>query len=98
MPDDSYPPEAIHILAGMEPRKPGALIGDERYPVEDGPGSSDRVELSVRVLIGTERSTVIVADPMTGRALQRQVVPHGGEADAAAAAVSAALRIRDARL
>lgn len=98
MPDDAYPPEAIHLLAGMEPRKPGALIGDEHYPVEDGPGSSDRVELAVRVLVGTERSTIIVADPVTGAPLEREVVQHGGEAGAAAGAVYAALKKRNARL
>ncbi|TXN07497.1 hypothetical protein FV222_02205 [Methylobacterium sp. WL103] len=70
----------------------------DRYPVEDGPGSGDRVELTLRVLVGTERSTVIVADPITGHALSNEVVPHGGEADAAAAAVHAALKRRDACL
>lgn len=68
--------------------------GEVRYPVEDGPGSSVRVELAVRVLVGTERSTVIVADPITGRALTREVLPHGREADVAAAAVEAAIRAR----
>jgi hypothetical protein len=69
-----------------------------RYPVEDGPGAGERVELTVRVLVGLERSTVIVADPLTGRALERDVVQHGGEAGAAAAAVYAALKKRDVRL
>lgn len=68
--------------------------GLTRCPVEDGPGSGQRVELSVRVLVGLERSTVIVADPITGRALTREVLPHGREADVAAAAVEAALRAR----
>ena len=191
MPDDDYLPEAIHVLAGMEPRPEGVTIGtgpehwwasidglapepvavwrdvggcedptqpwgaerlgvegvlwpdrvrlvaralppggrialraqdltdDEmaaimastpdgsryslddipdapsaRYPVEDGPGSGTRVELAVRVLVGTDRSIVIVADPITRRALERELVHHGGEAGAAAVAVSAALRAR----
>ena len=93
MPDDEYPRDAIRLLAGMEPRQPGVTIKD-RYPVEDGPGSGQRVELSVRVLVGLERSTVIVADPITGRALTREVLPHGREADVAAAAVEAAIRAR----
>lgn len=67
---------------------------EARYPAEDGPGSGQRVELSVRVLVGLERSTVIVADPITGRALIREVLPHGREADVAAAAVEAAIRAR----
>ncbi|MGU3545763.1 hypothetical protein [Methylobacterium sp. A52T] len=161
MPDDSYSPESIRVLVGMEPRPEGVTIGtgpehwwasidglapepvalwrdagseqdppqpwgaerlghegvlwpdrvrliaraippeepsDVRYSVEDGPGSSDRVELAVRVLIGSERSTIVVADPVTGQALQRDVVPHGGEAGAAAAAVYAAIKKRNARL
>lgn len=63
-----------------------------RYPAEDGPGAGVRVELTVRVLVGAERSTVIVADPISGRALAHEVLPHGGEADLAAAAVEAAVR------
>jgi len=93
MPDDKYPPESIRVLAGLEPRKPGVLIGiEDCYPFEDGPGSGTRVELSVSVLVGTERSTVIVADPLTGRALVRELVHHGRGADVAAAAVEAAIR------
>ncbi|MCK2056133.1 hypothetical protein [Methylobacterium sp. 37f] len=62
--------------------------GDELYPVEDGPGSGRRVELTVRVLIGTARSTVIVADPTSGRALAHEVVAHGAEPQVAADAVA----------
>jgi|GEM_PF-1266139 len=135
MPDDTYDPESIRILAGMEPRRrPAGFVEDPpagrvalpvedisdaemaaimaarpigpdysiddlpdveaRHTVEDGPGSGVRVELSVRVLVGLERSTVIVADPLTGRALTREVLPHGREADVAAAAVEAAIRAR----
>lgn len=70
------------------------IWAEHRYPSEDGPGSGTRVELSVRVLVGLERSTVIAADPVTGRALTREVLPHGREADVAAAAVEAAIRAR----
>ncbi len=96
MADDGYPADAIRHLAGLEPRpRPAGFIEvDDRYPVEDGPGSGQRVELSVRVLVGLERSTVIVADPITGRALAREVLPHGREADVGAAAVEAAIRAR----
>lgn len=93
MPDDEYDPACISVLAGMEPRQPGVTMEDP-YPVEDGPGSGTRVEICVRVLVGTERSTVIVVDPVTGRALNREVLPHGREADVAAAAVEAAIRAR----
>lgn len=72
----------------------GLPEAEARYPVEHDPGSGVRVELAVRVLVGTERSTVIVADPVTGRALTREVLPHGREADVAAAAVEAAIRAR----
>ncbi|MFC6790765.1 hypothetical protein ACFQE0_14780 [Methylobacterium komagatae] len=96
MPDDQYDPASIRLLVGMEPpRRPAGFVEfDDRYPVEDGPGSGQRVELSVRVLVGLERSTVIVADPSTGRTLTREVLPHGREADVAAAAVEAAIRAR----
>lgn len=46
----------------------------------------------MRVPVGTERSTVIVDDPVTGRALAHEVVPHGAEAGAAAAAVASLVR------
>ena len=94
MPDDAYDPASIRVLAGMElPRRPAGFV-EERYPIEDGPGSGTRVELALRVLVGSERSTVIVADPLTGRALTHEVLPHGREADVAAAAVEAAIRAR----
>ncbi|TXN47342.1 hypothetical protein [Methylobacterium sp. WL7] len=62
---------------------------DDLHHVEDGPGAGARIELVVRVLLGTERSTVLVVDLVTGRALANQVVPHGSEPGAAAAAVEA---------
>lgn len=67
-------------------------MAEDRYPVEDGPGSGRRVELVLRVLVGTERSTVIVDDPIIGHALVHQVVPHGSEPGAAAAAVASLVR------
>lgn len=30
MPDDTYPPESIRVLAGMKPRRPGELREDVR--------------------------------------------------------------------
>lgn len=69
-----------------------------RWSVEDGTGCSSRVELRVSVLVGTKRSTVIVADPITGRAIEHDVVQHGGEAGAAAAAVYAAVKRLGAEL
>ena len=77
-----------------EPAILPVLDASPRYPAEDGPGAGVRVELTVRVLVGAERSTVIVADPVSGRALAHEVLPHGGEADLAAAAVEAAIRAR----
>jgi hypothetical protein len=77
---DEYPDAECVVAGGLD-------LAD-LYPVEDGPGSGRRVELTVRVLVGTERSTVIVADPVTGRALAHQVVPHGAEPGAAAPAVA----------
>ncbi|KQO42456.1 hypothetical protein ASF49_15615 [Methylobacterium sp. Leaf104] len=99
MPEDAYDAADARHLEGMPlPRARPAGHVEDRYPVEDGPGSGERVELVVRVLRGTARSTVIVADPATGRALAQDVVPHGGEAGAAAAAVYAALKKANACL
>ncbi|MGN8091636.1 hypothetical protein [Methylobacterium sp. 22177] len=81
-------------LVGPDYSLDGLPDGEARYPVEDGPGSSTRVELSVRVLVGMERSTVLVVDPVTGRALTHEVLPHGREADVAAAAVESVIRAR----
>lgn len=63
-----------------------------RWRIEDGTGCSSRVELYVRVLVGTERSTIIVSDPITGRAYSHAVVPHGSETASAGAAVERAVR------
>ena len=87
--------EMDRIMASVPPG-PGYNLAD-LYPIEDGPGSERHIELTVRVLVGTERSTVIVADPVTGRALAHEVVPHGAEAGAAAAAVASPRTGRDRR-
>jgi hypothetical protein len=70
-------------------RAPSAV----RWSVEDT-GCSSRVELRVSVLVGTKRSTVIVADPITGRAHFHGVVPHGSETASAAEAVRALIGAR----
>lgn len=96
-PVDGYDAKtALAVLAGMDPpRRPAGFIEEcPRYPIEDGPGAGVRAEFSVCVLVGTERSTVVLADPVTGRDLDRQVVQHGTEADAAAAAAYAAVSRR----
>lgn len=79
---------AIEAEAVAACRDPSAA----RWRIEDGTGCSSRVELYVRVLVGTERSTVIVSDPITGRAHSHAVVPHGSETASAAAAVEDAVR------
>lgn len=95
MPHDAYDPAAaLRVLSGMEPpRRPAGHVEEVPllYSAEDGPGAGTRVELVVRVLVRTERSTVIVADPLTGRTVAHEVLPHGGEPAAAAAAVEAAI-------
>lgn len=63
-----------------------------RWRIEDGTGCSSRVELYVRVLVGTEKSTIIVSDPITGRAHSHAVVPHGSETASAGAAVESAVQ------
>jgi len=85
---------AIEAEAVDACRDPSAV----RWRIEDGTGCASRVELYVRVLMGTERSTVIVSDPITGHAIEHDVVQHGGEAGAAAAAVYAAVKRSDAKL
>ncbi|CAO4148667.1 hypothetical protein LPLAFNJD_LOCUS2757 [Methylorubrum aminovorans] len=61
------------------------------HPVEDGPGAGRVVEVTVRVMVGPDRSTVIVRrgrDP----AVVHEVREHGREADGLGAAVEAAVR------
>ena len=94
--DDAYDPACLSVLAGMEPpRRPAGFVEEyPRYPAEDGPGAGARVELTVRVLVGSERSTVIEADSNSALALAHEVLPHGAKADLAAAASEAAIRAR----
>ncbi len=98
MPDDAYDPAAVlSVLAGMEPppRRPAGDVEDgPRYPSRTAPAQGSASSSRCACSVGTERSTIVVADPLTGRALAREVVPHGGEAGAAAAAVEAAIRAR----
>ncbi|GJE83387.1 MULTISPECIES: hypothetical protein [Methylorubrum] len=60
------------------------------YPVEDGPGAGAIVEITVRVMVGPERSTVVVR---RGRAsaLVHEVREHGRETEGLGAAVEAAV-------
>ncbi|MBP2504089.1 MULTISPECIES: hypothetical protein [Methylobacterium] len=81
---------AIEAKAVAACRDPSAA----RWSVEDGTGCSSRVELRVSVLVGTQRSTIIVADPITGRAHFHEVVPHGSETATAAEAVRALIGAR----
>ena len=67
------------------------------HPSQDGPGAGEIVEVTVRVMVGSERSTVIVRrgrDPV----LVHEVREHGREADGLGAAVEAAVRERLGRL
>jgi hypothetical protein len=56
------------------------------YPSQDGPGAGAVVEVVVRVMVGPDRSTVVVR---RGRepVLLNEVRPHGAEADGLGAAV-----------
>lgn len=61
------------------------------YPVEDGPGAGRFVDVVVRVMVGTRRSTVIVereGEP----ASMCETREHGHETDGLGAAVEAAVR------
>ncbi|MBK3396718.1 MULTISPECIES: hypothetical protein [Methylobacterium] len=60
------------------------------YPSQDGPGAGRVVEITVRVMVGADRSTVVVrrgGEP----AILHEVRPHGAEADGIGAAVEAAV-------
>ncbi|SEO92639.1 hypothetical protein SAMN04487843_10550 [Methylobacterium sp. ap11] len=60
------------------------------YPSHDGPGAGRVVEVTVRVMVGADRSTVVVrrgGEP----AILHEVRPHGAEADGIGAAVEAAV-------
>lgn len=61
------------------------------YPSQDGPGAGRIVEVTVRVMVGPDRSTVVVrrgGEPV----LLHEVRPHGTEADGLGAVVEAAVR------
>lgn len=62
-----------------------------RYPSQDGPGAGAIVEVTVRVMVGTDRSTVVVRRSREP-ALLHEVRPHGAEAAGLGAAVEAAVR------
>lgn len=61
------------------------------YPSEDGPGAGGAVEVTVRVMVGPERSTVLVERQGEPASLY-ETRDHGHEADGLGAAVEAAVR------
>ena len=65
---------------------------DPLYPCQDGPGDGRIVEVTVRVLVGSERSTVIIARGRDDPFWLREVREHGRELDGIGQAVEAALR------
>lgn len=61
------------------------------YPSQDGPGAGRVVEVTVRVMVGPDRSTVLVrrgGEPV----LLHEVRQHGAEADGIGALVEAVVR------
>ncbi len=61
------------------------------YPSQDGPGAGRVVEIVVRVMVGADRSTVVVrrgGEPV----LLHEVRDHGTEAEGLGAVVEAAVR------
>lgn len=61
------------------------------YPSQDSPGAGRVVEVTVRVMVGPDRSTVVVrrgGDPV----VLHVILEHGAEADGLGAVVEAALR------
>lgn len=67
------------------------------YPVEDGPGAGRYVDVVVRVMVGTGRSTVLVERRGEPAALY-ETREHGHEVDGLGAVVEAAVREGLARL
>ena len=61
------------------------------YSVEDGPGAGKFVDVVVRVMVGTQRSTVIV-ERQGEPASMCETREHGHEVDGLGAAVEAAVR------
>lgn len=74
---------ATVIIAGMSK--------SAMYPMEDGPGAGRYVDITVRVMVGTERSTVLVERRGEPAALY-ETRAHGHEADGLGDAVEAAVR------
>ncbi|CAO4147810.1 hypothetical protein [Methylorubrum aminovorans] len=67
------------------------------YSVEDGPGAGRYVDVTVRVMVGTERSTVLVERRGEPASLY-ETREHGRETDGLGDAVEAAVREGLARL
>lgn len=67
------------------------------YPVEDGPGAGRHVDVTVRVMVGSRRSTVLVERQGELAALY-ETREHGHETDGLGAAVEAAVKEGLARL
>ena len=67
------------------------------YPSQDGPGAGAVVEVVVRVMVGPDRSTVVVRR-VSEPAILHEVRPQGAEADGLGASVEAAVREGLARL
>ncbi|WP_232627774.1 hypothetical protein [Methylobacterium sp. Leaf118] len=66
-------------------------MSDPLYPSQDGPGAGAVVKVVVRVMVGPDRSTVVVrrgGEPV----LLNEVRPHGAEADGLGPAVETAIR------
>lgn len=61
------------------------------YPVEDGPGAGRYVDVTVRVMVGPRRSTVLV-ERQGEPALLYETREHGHETDGLGDAVEAAVR------
>lgn len=83
---DGYGQESIEVLRGLE-RDQTTL-----YPVQDGPGAGNIIEVTVRIMVGMERSTLVVTRGRDEPFLLREVRDHGHELDGIGAAVEAALR------
>lgn len=74
-----------------------AAVSKTLYPVENGPGAGQYVDVTVRVMVGTRRSTVIVERQGEPAALY-ETREHGRETDGLGEAVVAAVREGLARL
>ncbi|SFV05559.1 hypothetical protein SAMN02799631_04279 [Methylobacterium sp. 174MFSha1.1] len=82
---ESYGSEGIEVLRGL----PGGLE-HVLYPSPDGPGAGCVVEVTIRVMVGPDRSTVVVrrgGEPV----LLHEVREHGAEAEGIGAVIEAAV-------